>query len=63
MNKNNYKQIIEEKAWCLTHPTGYIGRDHTGRWYKRCRHGDLKNEQCEIVIEKGGENNQGSDNH
>jgi hypothetical protein len=55
MNKNNYKKIIDEKAWCLTHPTGYIGRDHRGHWYKRCRHGHLKNENCEIVIEKGGE--------
>jgi hypothetical protein len=55
MNKNNYKKIIEEKAWCSTHPTGYIGRDHTGYWYKRCRHGHLKNQDCEIIIEKGGE--------
>ena len=65
MKENIYKQIIEEKAWCSTHPTGYIGRDQTGRWFKQCRHGYLKIKQgekpnCEIIIEKGGENQKSS---
>jgi hypothetical protein len=60
MNKNIYKQIIEEKAWCSAHPTGYIGRDQTGHWYNQCRQGYLRMKQgekpnCEIIIEKGGE--------
>ena len=59
MKENIYKQIIEEKAWCLTHPTGYIGRDHTGYWYTQCRQGYLRIKQgeklnCEIIVEKGG---------
>ena len=60
MKENIYKQIIEEKAWCSSHPTGYIGRDHKGHWFKQCRHGYLRIKQgekpnCEIIIEKGGE--------
>ena len=65
MKENIYRQIITETAWCSTHPTGYIGRDQTGYWYKQCRHGYLRIKRgekpnCEIIIEKGGEQQKSS---
>lgn len=46
---------INETAFCMKHPTGYISRDRYGTWYSKCYTGHKFNEECEIIIEKVGE--------
>lgn len=51
------KNESNEKAFCKTHPVGFIGRDSFGHWYNTCWTGKkLKDEgkdpRCNIQIEK-----------
>ena len=50
------RKAKEQKRWCLTHPTGYLGKDHFGNWYTRCTYGNKTNQDCVVgKDEEGGE--------
>lgn len=36
------------KKYCSTHPTGFLGKDQHGNYYKKCMMGNKLNESCEI---------------
>lgn len=40
-----------EKRWCLTHPTGFWGKDQWGNWYERCSYGHKLNESCTLGVD------------
>jgi len=51
-------QNTNEKAWCRTHPTAFIGKDQWGNWYAHCVWGHKEKKagripSCEIIVERG----------
>ena len=38
-------------AFCKKHPTGFVGKDQHGNYYKKCWTGHKWSEPCEIIIE------------
>jgi hypothetical protein len=57
-NNNIFKQIVEEKAWCKTHPTSPVGRHPvTHEWPVFCLKGfrsfkaTSTDPRCKIIVE------------
>lgn len=57
---NRFKRIIDEVAWCRTHPTSKVSRNpKTGLWPTTCARGGYLRKigqpaECSIIIEGDG---------
>lgn len=43
-------RLKERTTFCKVHPTGYLGKDKNGQYFKKCWIGFKHDEKCEIVI-------------
>lgn len=55
--ENKYINNPNRKT-CRKHLLGKWGKDHFGDWFLRCGLGNALNEDCEELIEEGGEKNE-----